>query len=111
MDWGLSSSQNMPNLCKGFQSLYKFSFPKPSCIRLDIVINPKKNVFSRAHVEDEIIAMANKKASIQIQILIPFKVQVLLHLHSFSFQVRVLNRNFFENPFICCLHTSQERNA
>ena len=115
LDWGLSSSQNMPNLCKGFQSLYKFSFPKPSCIRLDIVINPKKNVFSRAHVEDEIIAMANKKASIQIQILIPFKVQVLLHFHSFSFQVRVLNRNFFKSLYLlfaykprkkCTIHLS-----
>ena len=109
MDWGLSSSQNMPNLCKGFQSLYKFSFPKPSCIRLDIVINPKKNVFFRAYVEDEIIAMANKKASIQIQILIPFKVQVLLHFHSFSFQVRVLNRNFFQIPlFVVCIQAKKE---
>ena len=48
------------------------------------MINPKKNVFSRAYVEDEIIAMANKKATIQIQILISFKVQVLLQMHSHS---------------------------
>ena len=36
LDWGFSSSPNMPNLCKGFQSLYKFSFPKPFCIRLNL---------------------------------------------------------------------------